>query len=274
MAFPQRGSGERGGPGGAGNLKINYRIRAKQVRVVDAEGVQLGVMLLNDAIKKAEEAGFDLVEVSPMSVPPVCRIMDYGKFKYDTKKQANESRKKQTVMEIKEVKLRPKTDEHDVDFKVRHIQRFLEEGNKVKVTIMFRGREITHAEIGRDILRNVSELVKTLGQVEAMPKIEGKNMFMVIAPLKKGGGSAAPRPAMSASSTGASAGTGTASSGTGTGAPRPATGSRPASSRPPMRSSSSAGPEIEVKQKRPAVAPTTAPAAAGVAAKPETAEET
>src|SRR5205807_10186662 len=145
-------------------------------------------MLLQDAIKKAEEAGMDLVEVSPMATPPVCRIMDYGKFKYETKKQANESRKKQTVMEIKEVKLRPKTDEHDVDFKVKHIQRFLEEGNKVKVTIMFRGREITHAVIGRNILKAVAETVKTLGQVESVPKIEGRNMFMVIAPLKRSGG--------------------------------------------------------------------------------------
>jgi len=194
LAFPQRGANDRGSSG-PGNLKINHRIRAKQVRVVEGE-TQLGVMMLQDAIKKAEEAGMDLVEVSPMSTPPVCRIMDYGKYKYETKKQANESRKKQTVMEIKEVKLRPKTDEHDVDFKVKHIQRFLEEGNKVKVTIMFRGREITHAEIGRDILKAVAETVKAAGQVESVPKIEGKNMFMVLAPMKRSGGGAA-RPAPS-----------------------------------------------------------------------------
>ena len=235
MAYPQRGS-DRGGPGGVGNLKINYRIRAKQVRVIDPEGQQLGVMMVNDAIKKAEELGLDLVEISPLSSPPVCRIMDYGKFKYDTKKQAAESRRKQTVVEIKEVKLRPKTDEHDVEFKVRHIHEFLEDGNKVRVTIMFRGREITHAEIGRDILRKIAERVKTVGQVEFTPKIEGKNMFMVLAPLKKGQQQpAASRPAASA-------------------------GAAPASSsRPPARAAS-AGPEIEVKQKRPA------PAAA---AKPE-----
>jgi translation initiation factor IF-3 len=230
LAFPQRGANDRGSSG-PGNLKINHRIRAKQVRVVEGE-TQLGVMMLQDAIKKAEEAGMDLVEVSPMSTPPVCRIMDYGKYKYETKKQANESRKKQTVMEIKEVKLRPKTDEHDVDFKVKHIQRFLEEGNKVKVTIMFRGREITHAEIGRDILKAVAETVKAAGQVESVPKIEGKNMFMVLAPMKRSGGGAA-RPAPS---------------------PSPTVGSASAPiSRPAARTS---GPEIEVKQKpRPAAAP-------------------
>lgn len=250
MAFPQRGSSDRGGPGGVGNLKVNYRIRAKQVRVIDPDGGQLGVMLLNDAIKKAEELGMDLVEVSPLANPPVCRIMDYGKFKYDTKKQAAESKRKQTVVEIKEVKLRPKTDEHDLNFKVRHIHEFLEEGNKVRVTIMFRGREITHAEIGRDILKNVAETVKTVGQVEFSPKIEGKNMFMVLAPLKKQGQqpAAAPKPADGANPA--------APSGT---APAAASAPRPAGA-PPKRGPAPA-PEIEVKQKRPAPAP--------VAAKPE-----
>ena len=209
--------------------------------------------MLNDAIKKAEEFSLDLVEVSPLSTPPVCRIMDYGKFKYDTKKQAAESKRKQTVVEIKEVKLRPKTDDHDLDFKTRHIHEFLEEGNKVRVTIMFRGREITHAEIGRDILKNVAEVVKDVGQVEFSPKIEGKNMFMVLAPLKKGGQPAA--------TTSAAPGT-TAAKPAGEGVPRPASAPRPAP-RP-----ASAGPEIEVKQKRPAVAPAT-PAPAATSAKPE-----
>ena len=201
--------------------------------MIDGEGAQQGVMLLNDAIKKAEEAGLDLVEVSPMSVPPVCRIMDYGKFKYDTKKQAAETRRKQTVVEIKEVKMRPKTGDHDVEFKLEHITRFLEEGNKVKVTIMFRGREITHAEIGRDILKEVAESVKAQGQVEMMPKIEGKNMFMILTPTKKQGGGAA-KPATAPATTAGPASTGATS------APRPS---------PAPRSS---GPEIEVKQKRPA----------------------
>ena len=226
MAFPQRG-GDRGGPGGTGNLKINFRIRARQVRVVDAEGAQLGIMAIQDALKKAEEAGLDLVEVSPASTPPVCRIMDYGKFKYDTKKRAAESRRNQSVVEIKEVKLRPKTDEHDRDFKVKHVQRFLEDGNKVKLTIMFRGREITHAEIGREILREVADMVKTIGQVESMPRIEGRNMFMILTPLKKGGGGQ-PKPA-------AAAGDG---------------GAREPRERPAPRGAS-AGPEIEVKQKLP-----------------------
>ncbi len=214
--------------------------------MIDQDDQQLGVMMLTDAIKKAEESGLDLVEVSPMAVPPVCRIMDYGKFKYEAKKKANESRKKQTVVEIKEVKVRPKTDEHDLDFKMKHISRFLEEGNKVKVTVMFRGREITHMEIGREMLKEIADHVKTVGQVEAVPKIEGKNMFMILSPLKKG---QQPRPA-------------------GAPAASPAAGAMAAavsSARPPMRASS-AGPEIEVKQKRPA-----APAAA--VAKPDGAVE-
>ena len=246
MAFPQRGSSDRGGPGGVGNLKINYRIRAKQVRVIDPEGAQAGVMMLNDAIKKAEEAGLDLVEVSPLANPPVCRIMDYGKFKYDTKKQAAESRRKATVVEVKEVKLRPKTDEHDVEFKVRHIQEFLEEGNKVRVTIMFRGREITHAEIGRDILKNVAETVKAVGQVEFAPKIEGKNMFMVLAPLKKQGQTTA------APATGATPAKPAGAPSAGGAGPAPAPASKPA----PRASS---GPEIEVKQKRPTAAAASKP---------------
>lgn len=250
LAFPQRGSSDRGGPGGVGNLKINYRIRAKQVRVIDPEGAQLGVMMLNDAIKKAEEAGLDLVEISPLSTPPVCRIMDYGKFKYDTKKQAAESRRKQTVVEIKEVKLRPKTDDHDLNFKVRHIHEFLEEGNKVRVTIMFRGREITHAEIGRDILKNVAETVKTVGQVEFAPKIEGKNMFMVLAPLKRQGQQPAAAPA-AARPAGAPAEGGA-----------PAAAPKPAAASSPIRKGPAPAPEIEVKQKRPGPAP-------AVAAKPE-----
>ena len=235
MAIPQRGSGDRPGAGGPGNYKTNYRIRAKQVRVIDQDENQLGVMLLTDAIKKAEESGLDLVEVSPLAMPPVCRIMDYGKFKYHAKKQAAESRRKQTVVEIKEVKMRPKTDDHDLDFKMKHIQRFLEEGNKVKVTIMFRGREITHAEIGRAILSDVAGKMKLVGQVEMVPRIEGKNMFMIIAPLKKGQKPAAP----------ATAGApGAPASAPASAAPRPAPAPRPAS----------AGPEIEVKQKRPATA--------------------
>ena len=184
LAFPQRSSSDRGGPGGVGNLKINYRIRAKQVRVIDPEGGQLGVMMLNDAIKKAEEFSLDLVEVSPLSTPPVCRIMDYGKFKYDTKKQAAESKRKQTVVEIKEVKLRPKTDDHDLDFKTRHIHEFLEEGNKVRVTIMFRGREIVHSDLGRDILDKIAEELEEVAVIDSAPFTEGRNMFMILVPKK------------------------------------------------------------------------------------------
>jgi translation initiation factor IF-3 len=134
----------------------------------------------------AEDAGFDLVEVAPNANPPVCKIMDYGKFKYMTKKKAVEQRKNQKVIEVKEVKFRPKTDTHDIEIKVDHAKRFLEDGNKVKMTIMFRGREITHPEIGQQMLEKVAELLKDVAMVEFFPRMEGRAMFMVLAPAKPG----------------------------------------------------------------------------------------
>lgn len=155
------------------------------MRVVLEDGEQLGVLDIRAALEAAADRGLDLVEVSPNSNPPVCRVMDYGKFKYQASKKAAEAKKKTARVELKEVKLRPKTEEHDYNFKVKNARRFLEAGNKVKVTIMFRGREVTHPEFGRRLLERVSEDVKDLGQVEMMPRMAGRFMSMVIAPLKK-----------------------------------------------------------------------------------------
>jgi translation initiation factor IF-3 len=143
------------------------------------------VLTLEAALARAQEEGLDLVEVNPMSKPPVCKIMDYGKFKYEEKKKASEAKKKQVVVHLKEVKLRPKTEEHDYEFKVRNIKRFLEEGNKARVTIMFRGREITHREQGQHILEDVVKDVKDLGVVEQAPRMEGRQMFMILSPSPK-----------------------------------------------------------------------------------------
>lgn len=155
--------------------------------MIDPEGRQLGIMPPDVAIQKATELGLDLVEISPESRPPVCRIMDYGKFKYAQKKKTAEARKHQTSLSIKEVKFRPKIEPHDYNTKVDHIKRFLSEGHKTKVTMMFRGREITHPEIARRILERVVDELKTanLGTVEQMPKLEGRNMTMVVAPSAK-----------------------------------------------------------------------------------------
>lgn len=157
-------------------------IRVPQVRVIDAEGNQLGVMVTKDALAAAESIGLDLVEVAPTANPPVCRIMDYGKYKYQMSKKAKEAKKKQTVISIKEMKLRGKTEEHDFQFKVRNIRRFLSEGDKVKVSIIFKGREITHTELGMGMLKRVSEELKDVATVEAPPRLEGRNMSMVLAP--------------------------------------------------------------------------------------------
>jgi translation initiation factor IF-3 len=150
--------------------------------VIDPGGNQLGIMSLDDALKTAMEMDLDLVEVADKSEPPVCRIMDYGKFKYQQSKKSQESRKKQVIIQLKEIKLRPKTDEHDFQFKIRHMERFLREGNKAKVSVIFRGREILHTDIGERILKRVIELTKELAVVEQFPKLEGRAMVMVLAP--------------------------------------------------------------------------------------------
>jgi translation initiation factor IF-3 len=155
------------------------------VRVVGAEGEQLGVLSIEAALAKAGELGLDLVEVNPMAKPPVCKIMDYGKFKYEEKKKASDAKRKQIVVHLKEVKLRPKTEDHDYDFKVRNVKRFLEEGNKARITIMFRGREITHKELGQRLLDDVVKDVKDIGVIEQHPRMEGRQMFMILAPTAR-----------------------------------------------------------------------------------------
>ncbi len=166
------------------DVRINREIRAKEVRVIDPEGKQLGILPLAEALRAALNAELDLVEVSAKSEPPVCRIMDYGKFKYQQSKKAHDARKKQAVIHVKEVKMRPKTEEHDFQFKLRHIERFLKEGNKIKVTIVFRGREMAHPDIGRAMMGRVAEGTKECGKVELDAKFEGRNFVMILAPLQ------------------------------------------------------------------------------------------
>ncbi len=155
------------------------------MRVIGADNEQLGILTLQEALAKAESQQLDLVEVSPTAVPPVCRIMDYGKFKYQQNKKLQEAKKKQTQVLLKEIKLRPKTDDHDILTKVKHIRRFLEEGNKAKVTVVFRGREITHMEIGLAALEKMASELQDIGMVEVRPKMEGRGMYMIIAPKPK-----------------------------------------------------------------------------------------
>ncbi len=159
-------------------------IRVREVRVITSEGEQLGVMQTRDAIRKAEELGLDLVEVAPSANPPVCRIMDFGKYKYEMSKKAHDSRKHQTVISIKEIKLRPRTDEHDINFKLNNIKRFLADGDKVKVSIMFRGREMAHQEQGRALLERLVKDLEKEAVIEQQPRMEGRNMFLMLGPKK------------------------------------------------------------------------------------------
>jgi translation initiation factor IF-3 len=160
--------------------RTNYGIKVREVRVIDADGGQLGILDTREAIRKAEEAGLDLVEVAPTAKPPVCRIMDFGKYKYEIAKKAAESRKHQTVIVVKEIKLRPRTDDHDINFKMNNMKRFLEDGNKVKVTIMFRGREMAHTEQGRALLDKVVTELQNEAVVEQPPRMEGRNMTLLL----------------------------------------------------------------------------------------------
>ena len=163
-------------------VNINEHIRARELRVISDEGAQLGILSIDEALKVAREAGLDLVEVAPEAEPPVCRVMDFGRYKYQQSKKVAESRKKSSVIEIKEVKFRPKTGEHDYQFKLRNIQKFLAEKNKVKVSLMFRGREIAHADLGLALLEKVLQDIGESGQPEQMPKLEGRNMIMILGP--------------------------------------------------------------------------------------------
>jgi translation initiation factor IF-3 len=154
------------------------------VRVILDDGEQLGILATQDALRKAEDMGLDLVEVSPMAKPPVCKIMDYGKFRYQQKRKNAEAKKKQVTIELKEVKFRPKTDIHDFNVKVNNLRRFLEEGNKGKVTIMFRGREIVHPEIGFDVAKRIIEALAGAATIESPAKMEGRAVVMILSPDK------------------------------------------------------------------------------------------
>ena len=163
-------------------VNINQQIRAPQVRLIGAEGDQLGIVSIDQALVIAHDNTLDLVEVAPDADPPVCRIMDFGRYKYQISKKLQESKKKATVIQVKEVKLRPKTAEHDYQFKLRNIRKFLAQKNKTKVSLMFRGREIAHANLSRGMLERIVTDVEDLAVVEQFPKLEGRNMTMVLAP--------------------------------------------------------------------------------------------
>ncbi len=162
--------------------RINEEITANSIRLIDAEGEQVGVVSRADALDRAFAAGLDLVEISPNAEPPVCKILDYGKFKYEVQKKKAEAKKKQKVIEIKEIKVRPNIDDNDYNIKMRSVRRFLEDGDKVKVTLRFRGRELAHLELGAKVLDRIRDEVADLAKVEQFPKMEGRQMIMVIAP--------------------------------------------------------------------------------------------
>jgi translation initiation factor IF-3 len=165
------------------DVKVNGRIRAREVRLISSTGEQLGIVSVQEALRVAKEEGLDLVEVAPNSDPPVCRIMDYGKFKYQTAKKVQEARKKSRAVQVKEIKLRPHTEDHDLGFKIRNLRKFLEKKNRVKVSVFFRGREMAFMDAGVELLDRVADLVEDVGNVEERPKREARNrMTMVIVP--------------------------------------------------------------------------------------------
>ncbi|MFZ5591573.1 MAG: translation initiation factor IF-3 [Bacillota bacterium] len=164
------------------DFRINEEIRVREVRVVDSDGNQLGIMPTREALRLAEERQLDLVEIAPQARPPVCKLMDFGKYKYEQNKREKEAKKKQKVINIKEIKLRPNIEDHDFQIKAKNAARFLKDGDKVKATIMFRGREIVHTQLGMQLLQRLAEELKDLCNVERQPKLEGKNMIMILSP--------------------------------------------------------------------------------------------
>ena len=162
--------------------KFDDLIQADKVRVIDENGENLGVMFTNEAIEQANELGLNLVEVSPGADPPVCKFLDVGKYRYEAQKKANHARKTQKTQQIKEIKMRPNIDDHDYDVKMRSIMKFLEEGDKVKMTLRFRGREMAHQELGMDLLKRVQDDTAEIAKIEAYPRLEGRQMLMVLAP--------------------------------------------------------------------------------------------
>src|SRR5215471_14647644 len=163
-------------------IRVNHRIRVPEVRVIGADGSMLGVLQTHDALRMAQEQGLDLVEVNPKADPPVCKILDFGKYKYEEKKKQAQARRNQTVVEIKEIKLRPKTDDHDINFKVKAARRFIEAGHKVKFTVRFRGREITHPEKAQEQIDIITKALEDVANVETRPMMEARAMSVVVAP--------------------------------------------------------------------------------------------
>ena len=169
-------------PSSSDGPRINEMINSRSVRCIDPDGEQLGILSIDEAINKAEELGLDLVELQPNADPPVCKILDYGKHKYQAQKRANEARKKQKIIEVKEIKLRPNIDQHDYQVKMKAVRKFIDGGDKVKITLRFRGREMAHVELGTDLLSRVQEDIDDFAKIESMPKMEGRQMTMILAP--------------------------------------------------------------------------------------------
>ncbi|HVU50737.1 MAG TPA: translation initiation factor IF-3 [Polyangia bacterium] len=238
-------------PSASDNYRVGRRIRVPEVRVIGADGSQVGILPTHEAMRLAEEQGLELVEVNPRAMPPVCKIMDFGKFKYETSKKEKASRKHQSTIVLKEIKLRPKTDDHDFNFKVNHIRRFLQEGNKCKLVVVFRGREIVHPEMGQVMLDQVVKAVNDLAMVEQRSMMEGRRMVMVIGP--RGGvirspapsspppPGGAPPPRTTGGSPAPSSASGGPSGGASGGAP-PAAAAKPAAAAPPATKPAAASP--------------------------------
>lgn len=165
-------------------MRINEKIRLPEVRLIDDAGNQHGVIAINVALEMAKEAGLDLVEVAPQANPPVCKILDYGKYKFEQEKKLRESKKKQKLVKMKEIRMQPKIEKHDLEFKAKHVKEFLEEGNKVKVTVRFRGRELAHTELGKVVLEKVMEAIDGTFNVDRPPQMEGRFMSMILSPKK------------------------------------------------------------------------------------------
>ena len=169
-------------PSSSDGPRINEMINSRSVRCIAPDGEQLGILSIDEAMNKAEELGLDLVELQPNADPPVCKILDYGKHKYQAQKRANEARKKQKIIEVKEIKLRPNIDQHDYQVKMKAVRKFIDGGDKVKITLRFRGREMAHIELGTDLLSRVQEDIDDFAKIESMPKMEGRQMTMILAP--------------------------------------------------------------------------------------------
>ena len=169
-------------PSSSDGPRINEMINSRSVRCINPDGEQLGILSIDEAMNKAEELGLDLVELQPNADPPVCKILDYGKHKYQAQKRANEARKKQKIIEVKEIKLRPNIDQHDYQVKMKAVRKFIDGGDKVKITLRFRGREMAHVELGTDLLTRVQEDIDDFAKIESMPKMEGRQMTMILAP--------------------------------------------------------------------------------------------